>query len=461
MAAAILALPLAVAKAQDQQPQGPVYIVQAGDSMWEIAQRFGVSLDDLVKTNGLSDPNQVAAGTALVIPGLAGMQGVLTTRVVQYGETLRSLSRFYRLPPEELAKLNHIATPTELFAGYDLVMPESSGVMTTTHRALLAAQQSLLELSVLNGVNPWEIVGSNVLSGTWSALPGDTLLVPKQTFAGPGGLPGEIAELDINPSPLPQGKTVVIDLKGEPGLRLGGSLLEYSLNFFRDGDAYIAMQGVHAMTESGLYPLTIFGTLSDTTPFTFTQNVYVQAVDYPYDQPLTVNPTTIDPAVTRPEDAQWTSLAEPVSPEKLWSGVFRLPSPLDAEYCLETGECWSSRFGNRRSYNGSPYNAFHTGLDIVGGTGTEIYAPAPGVVVFAGPLTVRGNATMIDHGRGVYSGYMHQSDIFVKPGQRVKTGDLIGLVGGTGRVEGPHLHWEIWVNGVQVDPRDWLLTVYP
>jgi murein DD-endopeptidase MepM/ murein hydrolase activator NlpD len=184
-------------------------------------------------------------------------------------------------------------------------------------------------------------------------------------------------------------------------------------------------------------------------------------VDYPYDQPLTVNPTTIDPAVTRPEDAQWNALVVPVSPDKLWSGVFKLPSPLDAEYCLETGECWSSRFGNRRSYNGSPYNAFHTGLDIVGGSGTQIFAPAPGVVVFAGPLTVRGNATMIDHGRGVYSGYMHQSEVYVQPGQRVNTGDLIGLVGGTGRVEGPHLHWEVWVNGVQVDPIDWLVAEYP
>jgi murein DD-endopeptidase MepM/ murein hydrolase activator NlpD len=449
------------ARAQDQQPQGPVYIIQEGDSLWEIAQRFGVSIDDLVQANGLSDPNQVAAGTSLVIPGLTGMQGVLTTRTVQYGETLRSLSRLYQLQTGDLAKLNHLATPDELYAGYDLVMPVSDEVITATHRAMLTGQQSLLELSVLNHVNPWEIVGANTLSGTWSALPNDVFLLPEGFSAGPEGLPGEIAGIEINPSPLAQGKTVMIALKGDYGLTLGGSLLDHRLNFFQDEDGYIALQGVHAMAESGLYPLTITGTLSDTTPFTFTQKVYVRTVDYPYDQPLTVNPTTIDPAVTRPEDAQWTALAEPVSPEKLWSGVFKLPSPLEAEFCLETGECWSSRFGNRRSYNGSPYNAFHTGLDIVGGSGTEIYAPAPGVVVFAGPLTVRGNATMIDHGHGVYSGYMHQSEVYVKPGQRVKTGDLIGLVGGTGRVEGPHLHWEVWVNGVQVDPLDWLLTEYP
>jgi len=74
---------------------------------------------------------------------------------------------------------------------------------------------------------------------------------------------------------------------------------------------------------------------------------------------------------------------------------------------------------------------------------------------------VRGNATIIDHGWGVYTGYMHQSEMYVKPGDRVEKGDVIGLVGGTGRVEGPHLHWEVWAGGVQVDPLDWLGQVYP
>jgi murein DD-endopeptidase MepM/ murein hydrolase activator NlpD len=174
-----------------------------------------------------------------------------------------------------------------------------------------------------------------------------------------------------------------------------------------------------------------------------------------------VDPATIDPAVTQPEDAQWNALALPVTPDKLWDGLMRIPSPLDQEYCVETGECWTSRYGNRRSYNGSPYQYFHTGLDIAGGTGTEIYAPADGVVVFAGPLTVRGNATMIDHGWGIYTGYMHQSELRVKVGDRVKKGQLIGLVGGTGRADGPHLHWEMWAGGVQVDPLEWLERVFP
>lgn len=76
-------------------------------------------------------------------------------------------------------------------------------------------------------------------------------------------------------------------------------------------------------------------------------------------------------------------------------------------------------------------------------------------------LTVRGNATVIDHGWGVYTAYLHQSEPLVEVGDWVETGDLIGLVGETGRVTGPHLHWEVIVAGVQVDPLQWLERAYP
>jgi murein DD-endopeptidase MepM/ murein hydrolase activator NlpD len=170
---------------------------------------------------------------------------------------------------------------------------------------------------------------------------------------------------------------------------------------------------------------------------------------------LIVSPETIDPAVTKPEDAQWQALATPLTTQKLWDGIFESPTP------PEFSDCWPSLFGNRRSYNGSAYDYFHSGLDFCGGVGTEIFAPAAGKVVFAGPLTVRGNATIINHGWGIYSGYMHQSEILIKTGDTVETGQLIGLVGGTGRVTGPHLHWEIWAGGVQVDPMDWLERTFP
>ena len=124
-------------------------------------------------------------------------------------------------------------------------------------------------------------------------------------------------------------------------------------------------------------------------------------------------------------------------------------------------QCWPSLFGDRRSFNGSAYIYFHSGLDFCGEVGDEIHAAAAGKVVFTGSLNVRGNVTLIDHGWGVYSAYMHQSEIMVKVGEQVQAGQLIGLIGSTGRVTGPHLHWEIIVGDVQVNPMDWLNQEFP
>jgi murein DD-endopeptidase MepM/ murein hydrolase activator NlpD len=439
-----------------------VYIVESGDSLWDIAQRFGVSIDELSAANGIVNINQLSAGQQLIIPGLEGIQGVLITRPVSYGESVNSLSRRYQIDPKMLTRLNRLTNPEELYVGYSLVLTDEYVSPPDMARIALAPGESLLELAVLKGVNQWEFVESNNLDGTWSAIPGDALLLLGDEVDGPSALPGAIQRVDVAPLPLEQGRSGVMAVEGDEGLTLRGSLMGIELNFFQDqAGSYVALQGVHAMSEPGFYPLELEGTSGDGMPFSFSQRVYVRSVNYPYDRPLKVDPATIDPAVTRPEDAQWTALASTATSERAWEGVFNLPSPLPVDYCLETNDCWSSRFGNRRSYNGSEYTSFHTGLDIVGGSGTEIFAPAPGVVVFAGPLTVRGNATMIDHGWGVYTGYMHQSEIFVEIGDVVEAGEVIGLVGGTGRVEGPHLHWEVWVGGIQVDPLDWLQQAYP
>jgi murein DD-endopeptidase MepM/ murein hydrolase activator NlpD len=258
-----------------------------------------------------------------------------------------------------------------------------------------------------------------------------------------------------------QGKAAVFKVTGASGMKLGGTLLDHTIHFFEDKDGgYVGLQGVHALTPPGLYTLTMTGTLPIESPyfgaaFNFSQAVLVRSGNYPFDPVLTVSPETIDPAVTGPEDAEWAALAAPVTPEKLWDGQFTSPAP------EPFSQCWPSRFGNRRSYNGSAYVYFHSGLDFCGGVGVEIHAPAAGIVVFASPLTVRGNATIINHGWGVYTAYLHQSEFLIHVGDTVTQGQVIGLVGGTGRVTGPHLHWEVWAGDVQVDPLDWLNQIFP
>jgi murein DD-endopeptidase MepM/ murein hydrolase activator NlpD len=201
--------------------------------------------------------------------------------------------------------------------------------------------------------------------------------------------------------------------------------------------------------------LQVQGKLPDDARFSFSQQIYVRDGGYPYDPPLNVNDETVDPAITEPEDEIWFGMAADFTEPRQWQGLFTNPSP----YPLDTG--FASTFGNRRSYNGSAYNRFHGGLDMYGNDETDIFAAAPGRVVFAGPLTVRGNAVLIDHGWGVYTGYGHMSRIDVSEGDVVTAGQVLGKVGSTGRVNGPHLHFEVLVGGIQTDPLDWLTQAYP
>lgn len=485
--ALVLLLPSWTVFAQDSSPEGPGYLVQSGDTLWTISLRFGVSVDELKSANGIGENGWIEVGETLTIPGIVGFNGILTTQTVTLGDNLRSLSRRSGVDRDVLSRINRLVNPGGLYVGASLILPETEESLPSGSRVVLASGQSLLELAVLNRENPWKMAAQNQIEGLWSPLPGDVFytgitaaeqgLTPVTTPAAdgggeqgeisageihePGALPGFIESLSLKPLTLEQGRVAAIEILGPEGMSLSGALGDATLHFFPNGAGnYVALQGIHAMTDAGLYTLSLEGSLAGSegiqaTPFAFSQPVFITEGGYVYDPVLTVSPETIDPAITQPEDAEWKALAQNVSEDKLWMGVFQSPAP------PEFSDCWPSTYGNRRSYNGSAYDYFHTGLDFCGGVGTDIFAPADGVVVFAGPLTVRGNATMIDHGWGVYTGYMHQSEILVQVGEQVQAGQVIGKVGATGRVTGPHLHWEVFVGGIQVDPMQWLEEAIP
>ena len=438
-------------------PVGPVYIVQSGDTLWDIARRFNISLTDLENANPSSTQN-LMVGDQLIIPGLDGLSGTLITRPVPFGESLRSLSRQYRLDPALLIKLNHIVSPAELYAGYNLILLQQDEQPALTVRTALLKGDTLLELAVRQNTDPWTITQLNGLSGPQAGLPDDLLYLPSGTStAAPSGVPAVLSSAVVDPLPITQGTTVQVKVTSEQTVILSGLLVDHPLHFFPEPDgSQVALQGIHVMTDPGLYPLRIDITLPDGSLQSFEQMVLVASGNY-LTESLTVEPATIDPAVAGPEDAWLLSLVTPVTSEKYWQGMFQLPVANDP-YCVK------SKYGNRRTYNGGALSSFHSGIDFGVCSSThpfDIYAPADGVVMFTGLKTVRGNATIIDHGQGVYSGLYHQAEIYVAVGDHVTAGQLIGKIGDTGRVTGPHLHWDLWVNGIQVNPSQWLNEIFP
>lgn len=458
----LVILLFAVNPAAAQSGNGPIYIVQSGDTLSSIAERFNISLDDLMTANDITDPNLLAVDQELVIPGLEGVSGTLLTEVVQYGDSFRSLSRRTQVPEAMLRKLNRLVSPTELYVGTSLIIPQQDGATSLNNRATPSSGETLLELAVKQNSDPWTLTQINQLKGTWDALPGDVLYSSSgSSEQAANGLPAIFESANVGPLPLKQGGTAVIRVNVPSGVTLGGMLVDHPLHFFPDSDgSQVALQGVHALLDPGPYPLKLEATLPDGSQQSFEQMVLVISGNYPEDPILYVDPTTIDPEVTGPEEQRLLSVVSQITPEKYWGGEFISPAITYAETSYFT-----SRYGSRRTYIGQgtelTIQGFHTGLDYGGGTGLQITAPAAGKVVFEDSLTVRGNATIVDHGWGVFSGFWHQSEFDVQIGDMVTQGQVLGLVGGTGRVTGAHLHWELWVNGVQVDPLDWLYNKYP
>jgi|TARA_B110000259_G_scaffold7133_1_gene7815 murein DD-endopeptidase MepM/ murein hydrolase activator NlpD len=119
----------------------------------------------------------------------------------------------------------------------------------------------------------------------------------------------------------------------------------------------------------------------------------------------------------------------------------------------------SSRYGKKRFINNTPRSP-HLSLDIAAPEGTPIEAPSQGRIILTGNFFYAGNYLIIDHGYGLLSSYSHMSEIYIQTGDFIDKGKIIGTVGSTGRVTGPHLHWTVYLNTVRINPESLLKKDY-
>lgn len=179
------------------------------------------------------------------------------------------------------------------------------------------------------------------------------------------------------------------------------------------------------------------------------ESVFVSGYEYPTEVvalPFSLIPL-LEPTLNQEEQ---TRLAEVYATQSRQTGLdfpFAVPVP---------DGIVTSSFGGDRTYNGGIWQAYHTGADFRRRIGESVIATADGIVVEEELFDVRGNVVIIHHGLGIYSQYAHLSDVVVREGDFVRQGELVGLAGATGRINGPHLHFEIIVDGHPVDPIRWL-----
>jgi murein DD-endopeptidase MepM/ murein hydrolase activator NlpD len=207
-----------------------------------------------------------------------------------------------------------------------------------------------------------------------------------------------------------------------------------------------ALLGIDLELKPEQYPLALTAKTESVEELSCSATIDVKEGKFATER-LTVAPNFVKPdpeqlARAEAERQRLRTIFATITPERLWDGSFRYPL---------TGVTTGGNFGKRRVLNGQAGSP-HGGVDFPAPSGTPVYAAQRGRVVLAEPLYFSGNTVVLDHGLGLYTFYGHFESISVQAGDLVDTGALLGKVGATGRVTGPHLHWGATVNRARTNP---------
>jgi murein DD-endopeptidase MepM/ murein hydrolase activator NlpD len=212
--------------------------------------------------------------------------------------------------------------------------------------------------------------------------------------------------------------------------------------FIQPDGTRLGLLPISVQDKPGTFDLNIFA-VTDLSPQTL--RVTIRKTVFPT-QNVKLSPE-IEALHSTPEEmALLKTFKETISTTRAWQDPLAPP----------VSGCMTSPFGVKRLHNGKPTGEYHGGVDQRTPAGEPIRAVAAGTLTFAQQFNVLGNAVGIDHGQGLESMYLHMSKLAVEPGAQVQRGDILGFAGSTGRSTGPHLHWVLYVNGMNVNPAQWM-----
>jgi murein DD-endopeptidase MepM/ murein hydrolase activator NlpD len=252
---------------------------------------------------------------------------------------------------------------------------------------------------------------------------------------------------------LRQGTAGLLFVNGDGIAGAGVSVFERNIPCFPSSRGFACFVAVPIEQKIANYPIKVTANRADQSTVAWDGTLKVLAGRFVVGR-ITLPRSKLNllvPQIQQDEEAQLTAIYSGFTPEHFWqAGTFLRP----------VGGGRISPFGALRTYNDGSRRR-HTGYDLRATLGSPILVSASGRVAFVGTMPIHGNIVIIDHGWGVFSSYSHLRDILVAAGQPVLRGQTIGLAGTTGRSTGPHLHWEVAVNGVWVDPLAFMGVTLP
>jgi murein DD-endopeptidase MepM/ murein hydrolase activator NlpD len=252
------------------------------------------------------------------------------------------------------------------------------------------------------------------------------------------GLGAQVFE--IAPSHVHNGETLKLTSRGPARkARLAGRTVEL---FPREDGSFFGLMPVPVLEKPGVYKIEF---LSESGVVLESRPIRIENAHYP-SQNIVIAKAIAALKPSPGEQQTVSAFRSTVSPVRYWKEPLDPPVP----------GCLTSLFGVQRLHNGKPTGDFHAGVDQRGAAGTPIHPITAGVVKIVEKWNLRGGTVAVDHGQGVESIYLHMSGFVAKEGEHVGMNDVLGYIGSTGRSTGPHVHWTLYVNGVPVNPGQWM-----
>ena len=442
-----------------------IHVVQRGETLYSIALQYNLTLQELADLNGILDMNNIQVGQRLLVP--ADADPLPEEHIVQAGESLSAIAEQYNLDVNALISYNDISDANRIYVGQVLrLIPDTARTTRADLENLLPtigsrvhvvqSGETLFKIATSYGLTVNDLISNNSIDDPTQIRAGQQILIPA---IAPQvidiDLPAPFDDLSVRPLIFREGETGSVEITTQQTATVTGTFLDRDLRVIplNDQTQHIIFVPIPVFTEDGVYPMTLTATPTASAPATINFNVRVAGGGYDVTN-LDVSEEMqqlLNPAVQEAELALLADITRNFTPQRYYDQLLSLPA----------AAAMNAPFGTFRSYNGGPVNTYHSGADFASAPNTPIFAAADGQVVLRDQLNIRGNTVVINHGWGIYTLYAHQTTIEVNVGERVTSGQIIGTAGSTGRVTGPHLHWEVWVNGIPVNPLQWVQYSLP